>query len=322
MKNEKILVSVSASFEKKEVLLSTLKKYAQRYDERFAFWDEFAFTTELLPECDAVLVFNTPFEKIRTTCFPENNFAFMMEPGIRWKHPWMFRGLDQYHKVYSPVQRSANTILSHGFLGWYFQQDYNDLKKLPVPGKTKDISCIASNLKYLKGHRRRLNFLNILRERLPQTDLFGKGTRFLEDKMDGLLPYRYSIAIENYSSPHYFTEKINDCFLAYTVPFYYGCKNIGQYFPGKSFISIDIRDPETAIRKMEEMLLHDDWPARLGAVKEARELVLNKYQPLAGAANAFRRIQTSPEKKEIILNPVPVNLLERFAGIISKLAKL
>ena len=317
-----IIVIVSASFEKKETLLSTLKKYAKRCDERFAFWDEFAFTTELLPVCDAVLVFNTPFEKIRTSCFPENKVAFMMEPGIRWEHPWMFRGLDQYHTVYSPVQHSATTILSHGFLGWYFQRDYNVLKELPVPVKTKAISCIASNLKYLKGHRRRLNFINILRQRLPQTDLFGKGTCFLPDKMDGLLPYRYSIAIENYSSPHYFTEKINDCFLAYTVPLYYGCKNIGQYFPEKSFISIDIRNPERAIRKIEEVLLQDDWLARLGAVKEARELVLSKYQPLAGAAHAFRQMQTSTKKKEIILNPVPVNLLERLSGIINKLAKL
>jgi len=322
MKNEKNIVIVSASFEQKEALLSTLKKYAQRYDDRFVFWDEFAFTSELLPECEAVLVFNSPFEKIRTICFPENNFAFMMEPGIRWKHPWMFRGLDQYYKVYSPVQRSANSIPSHGFLGWYFQQDYNYLKELAVPGKTKAISCIASNLDKLKGHRRRLNFIKLLQHRLPQTDLFGRGTLFLPDKMDGLLPYRYSVAIENYSSPHYFTEKINDCFLSYTIPFYYGCKNIGQYFPERSFISIDIQNPETAIRKIEEVLLHDDWSARLEAVKEARELVLNKYQPLAGAANAFRQIQPSPEKKEIILNPVHMNLLEKFSGVINKLVRI
>jgi hypothetical protein len=245
-----------------------------------------------------------------------------MEPGIKWKHPWMFRGLDQYHKVYSPLQRSANSVLSHGFLGWYFQQGYNFLKELAVPDKTKAISCITSNLKQLKGQRRRLNFIKILQQRVPQTDLFGKGIRFLTNKMDGLLPYRYSVAIENYSSPHYFTEKINDCFLSYTVPFYYGCKDIGQYFPEKSFICIDIQDPETAIRKIEEVLLHDDWSARLEAVKEARELVLNKYQPLAGAANAFRQIRPSTEKKEIILTPVHVSLLEKFNGVIYKLAKI
>lgn len=319
MTKDKIIVCVSASFEQKEELLSTLKKYSQYSDERFAYWDEFAFTTDLLPECDAILVFNTPFEKIHTNCFPENNIAFMMEPGVKWKHPWMFKGLDQYYKVYSPIQQSGNTILSHGFLGWYFQQDHNYLKYLPVPGKTKTISCIASNLKQLEGHRLRLNFIKILRQRLPQTDFFGKGTHFLHNKMDGLLPYRYNIALENFSSPHYFTEKINDCFLCYTVPLYYGCKKIGKYFPEKSFITIDIQNPEAAIRKIEEVLLHDDWHSRLEAVKEARDLVLNKYQPLAGAANAFKQIQTSPEKKTIVLNPVHPGLREKISAAIYKL---
>jgi Glycosyltransferase family 10 (fucosyltransferase) C-term len=321
MIKDKIIVCVSASFEQKEELLATLKKYSQYSDERFTYWDEFAFTTELLTECDAVLVFNTPFEKIQTTCFPENNIAFMMEPGIRWKHPWMFKGLAQYFKVYSPVQQSGNTILSHGFLGWYFQQDYNYLNELTVPEKTKTLSCIASNLKQLEGHRLRLNFIKILQQRLPQTGFFGKGSNYLPDKMDGLLPFRYSIAIENFSSPYYFTEKINDCFLSYTVPLYYGCKNIGQYFPEKSFITIDIQNPETAIRKIEEVLIDDDWSSRLEAVKEARELVLNNYQPLAGAVNAFRQIKGSPEKKTIVLNPVHPGLREKISAAIYKLVK-
>jgi Glycosyltransferase family 10 (fucosyltransferase) C-term len=321
MIKDKIIVCVSASFEQKEELLTTIKKYSQCADERFGCWGEFAFTTEILPECDAILIFNSPFEKISVTCFPENNIAFMMEPGVRWKHPWMFKRLDQFYKVYSPIRQSANTIPSHGFLGWYFQQDYRYLKSLAVPGKTKAISCIASGLKQLKGHRLRLNFIKILQQRLPQIDFFGKGNKFLPDKMEGLLPYRYSIAIENHSSPHYFTEKINDCFLSYTVPLYYGCTNIRDYFPEQSFIAIDIQNPEAAIRKIENVLLQDDWSARLEAVKEARHLVLNKYQPLAGAANALRQMPASPGKKTIVLKPVHRGLWESISAAIHKLVK-
>ncbi len=104
------------------------------------------------------------------------------------------------------------------------------------------ISCISSGLKQLSGHRLRFDFVEKLQTQFPGIDFFGRGDNFIEDKMDGLLAYRYSIAIENSSQPHYFTEKINDCFLSYTVPFYYGCKNIGRYFPEKSFIRIDITD--------------------------------------------------------------------------------
>lgn len=40
----------------------------------------------------------------------------------------------------------------------------------------------------------------------------------------------FHIAIENTSIKNYFTEKIIDCFQTRTVPIYYGCKNIGNFF--------------------------------------------------------------------------------------------
>ena len=40
----------------------------------------------------------------------------------------------------------------------------------------------------------------------------------------------FHIAIENCSIANYFSEKIIDCFQTKTVPIYYGCTNIGEYF--------------------------------------------------------------------------------------------
>jgi hypothetical protein len=40
----------------------------------------------------------------------------------------------------------------------------------------------------------------------------------------------FHIAIENTSIKNYFSEKILDCFQARSVPIYYGCKNIGDFF--------------------------------------------------------------------------------------------
>ena len=40
----------------------------------------------------------------------------------------------------------------------------------------------------------------------------------------------FHIAIENTSIKNYFTEKIIDCFQTRTVPIYYGCKNIEEFF--------------------------------------------------------------------------------------------
>jgi hypothetical protein len=41
---------------------------------------------------------------------------------------------------------------------------------------------------------------------------------------------QFGIVIENTSHRGYFTEKILDCFLLKTIPIYWGCSNIGDYF--------------------------------------------------------------------------------------------
>jgi hypothetical protein len=41
---------------------------------------------------------------------------------------------------------------------------------------------------------------------------------------------QFGVVIENTSSRGYFTEKILDCFLLKTIPIYWGCSNIGDYF--------------------------------------------------------------------------------------------
>lgn len=40
----------------------------------------------------------------------------------------------------------------------------------------------------------------------------------------------FGVAIENFSHRGFFTEKILDCFLMRTIPLYWGCSNIGDYF--------------------------------------------------------------------------------------------
>lgn len=310
-------VLVSASFADNDALFSWLKKYGRHSDERYIYFDEFAFTSYPSEDIDAILVFNTPAAPITIAAQPQQVIAFMMEPGVKSEHPWMFQQLQQYASVYSPLPNSTNTVISHGFLGWYLSQDMVALEQLSVPAKTKIISCIASGLKQLKGHRLRLRFVDMLKQQFPHIDFFGKGSNYLPEKIDGLLPYRYSIAIENTAIPFYFTEKINDCFLAWTVPFYFGCLNIGRFFPEKSFIKIDIRDPEKGIRTIRDVLENDDWESRVEYIREARELVLHKYQPLAGAAHIFRTIPASP-KQPVTITPVPPAFFNRIKTVLQK----
>lgn len=95
--------------------------------------------------------------------------------------------------------------------------------------KTKLVSAVASTKSFLPGHIRRLEFINTIKDRV---DLFGRGTgREVLSKLEALKDYRFSIAIENSAyDDYYFTEKIVDCFLTGTVPIYFGCPHIGDFF--------------------------------------------------------------------------------------------
>ncbi|MEI9943370.1 MAG: hypothetical protein WDN26_04045 [Chitinophagaceae bacterium] len=116
MKENKIIVCVSASFCEKKELGRILKKYSQYSDDNFAYWNEFAFTSEILEECEALLIFNAPYADIKTRCFPGNIIAFMMEPGVKSIHPWMFHGLGQYHLY---IRRLINhQIQFHHMVSW------------------------------------------------------------------------------------------------------------------------------------------------------------------------------------------------------------
>lgn len=311
MEKDKIIVFVTASFAGKDALFKWLRRYAPRSDEHFAWWEEFAFTTERLQEYDAVLVLNTASEKISVLSDPAKTIAMMMEPGIRGLHPWMYKRTAQYARVFSPVGNRDDIELSHGYMGWHFDKDISVLEHLPVPGKTKPLSCIVSSLKQLEGHRLRLSFVTNCKKEIPELDMFGKGINYITDKMEGLLPYRYSLAIENASIPYYFTEKINDCFLAWTVPLYHGCTNISKFFPAKSYITIDINNTRAAINKIRDIIANDDWSSRMEALKEARELVLHRYQPLAGCAAALRTMHSS-QKQLIELKPVNSTIFQRL----------
>jgi hypothetical protein len=43
--------------------------------------------------------------------------------------------------------------------------------------------------------------------------------------------------IENCKEDYYFTEKLIDCFLSGTIPIYYGCPSIGNFFNDQGILS-------------------------------------------------------------------------------------
>lgn len=62
----------------------------------------------------------------------------------------------------------------------------------------------------------------------------------LGDSKDPLfLEYQFSVVIENCRQNNYFTEKLLDCLLTKTIPIYYGCPNISNWFDTRGWIILE-----------------------------------------------------------------------------------
>ena len=97
----------------------------------------------------------------------------------------------------------------------------------------------------------------------------------------------FHVCIENQSVKHYFTEKLIDSFLTYTLPIYWGCPNIGEYFNLDGMIIVDSIDD--LIPRLNNLTL-DYYNDRMDAIIENRKIA-ETY------ANYSERIQSVINEK-------------------------
>jgi len=102
--------------------------------------------------------------------------------------------------------------------------------------KTKLVSHIISNKSWCRGHKLR----HIIAEKIQgkfEVDLWGSAYKPFEDKRTPLGDYCFSITIMNAKHDNYFTETLVDTFRCGTVPIFWGCENIGDYFDVRGILS-------------------------------------------------------------------------------------
>jgi glycosyltransferase involved in cell wall biosynthesis len=146
-----------------------------------------------------------------------------------------------------------------------------------VYDKNKLVSCISSNKAFLEGHKKRLEFVNHIRNR-EDLDLFGNGFNFIKQKLEGLKNYKFSVAIENTYEINECTEKITDCFLTGTIPIYYGCPNIGEIFNKKGILTFTTKSELDEI--LNDISINGDliYKNKLKYIKENFNLA-QQYRP-------------------------------------------
>jgi hypothetical protein len=178
-----------------------------------------------------------------------------------------------------------------------FKYDYQGLYNLKVPKKKSKISLISSNKKMMPGHKKRLRFMREIKRTFGnQIDIFGHGHNEIICKDDGILPYKFHICIENSSHDNYWTEKIADSYLGYSVPIYYGCTNIESYFSSNSMEKIDINNISKSLDLIQNIILNMDelYESKFDQMLTSRKRVLEEF-------NLYRFMDKLIEEKSVSL---------------------
>lgn len=290
-------------------------------------WDNISFTLDQVLENDFLIMLNNCMENKTTGQCPKDNiWMIIQEPFEAGVTDWVIEEHKHFSKVFThhpPVKATEKYVIAPPAIPWHVDKTYDELTSISIPEKTKNISWIVGGAKDLPGHYQRLSFLDYIKASDLEIDLFGRAVQPIEDKWDGLAPYYFSLAIENNTGPEMWTEKLADCFLSWSIPFYYGCTNLDKYFPKDAYIPIDITKPDAALEIIKDNLTTENWKKRLPALEEARDLVLNKYQLFPFLTEQINKHANKPALKEnFIIPPYKRSLKAQLHRRIYKLKKL
>ena len=260
-------------------------------------WNEFFFTEENVDECDYLVILDYPKDDFSIKVNRNNIIHICLEP------PNEVSKYRQYANknvkwIFNQIDTKKNNILSHGALPWHIDKDYDFLNTLKVESLSKKnkIVWVTSNQRSSKGHNVRMDFLDRIEE-LPFLELYGKGINPIADKWEVLHNSKYAIAYENFQNDYYWTEKIIDCHLSYTMPIYFGCNAIENFFPKNSFIQLDPKDKHIDLF-LKEIVDSKKWEQNVDAIVTARELILNEYQLFPFLYNQIKELESIKSKNE------------------------
>ena len=108
------------------------------------------------------------------------------------------------------------------------------------------------------------------------------------DKINLFKEFQFSITIENSQQKNYFTEKLVDCLITKTIPIYWGCPNISEYFDTTGWIIFtNINDLKQKLSLLDESY-YSKYTDVINKNYETAKLYTDVYE------NINRAIRTIP----------------------------
>lgn len=186
------------------------------------------------------------------------------------------------------------------YLG-YIDDNFNGFSII----KDNNISFLITNksqhaLKTVEGYRLRQKVWNFKQNINMKTLFYCSNTHLqwrLQTEHDGILPNddkmelfksKFSIIIENSQETNYFSEKLIDCLITKTIPIYWGCPNIGDYFNLDGFIVFE--DENDFLNKINSIDLESYYLDKQVVIEH------NFNEAKKYAINYSKRLETSIKK--------------------------
>lgn len=91
----------------------------------------------------------------------------------------------------------------------------------------------------------------------------------------------FHLAIENSQNKNFFTEKLIDAFITKTIPIYWGCSNINEFFDARGFFTFDTE--EEFFNIVNNLTEEDYW--------SKKEYIEKNYQTAIYYAEYFTRLK-------------------------------
>lgn len=245
-------------------------------------------TTDKVKKCDLFIALNGAKEDINVMA--KQAWVFTFEPPIPESSGMFKDKFNYYDRVYTSYPSDGNdNIINTTFLSeWHIGKTYSELLRLKPMPKNNDVIWVTSNLTWLDGHKKRMKFVEYVQKNTDY-NLYGVGINPIASKYEVYKDSKYVIGVENTYADDYWTEKLADSYLAYSMPIYYGCPNITKYFPKESMIIIDIEKPEEAQQIIQKAIDEDLYTKNFQYILEARDIVLKQFWVYPFVVNEIKK---------------------------------
>jgi hypothetical protein len=206
------------------------------------------------------------------------NIIAMQEPNEYFGiHDWVIQNKNIFDIILTWDDKVLNNCKNAIFLP--FGNTWVEIDQEPIPKKFQ-ISHLCGKLLKTYGHSLRHELYNRENEiKIPTKffDVYGDRYNFKEaikGKKEIFGDSMFGVVIENTSHRGYFTEKIMDCFLLKTIPIYWGCSNISDFFNKEGIIEFGNIDDFIYI---SNKLTEDYYNQHIESIEENYQIAL-KYK--------------------------------------------